>query len=260
MYTSADAKVALVEIFWEEDKIVPIVEAPYRYRVVVHCSSYGRQRAQFQNGEYSYFCHIEVVNGKGEWIQSGSAGIVPVLPDGTILGVVQPRSPQGNIMHRPQIVTSMGRKIDLREFGPYSSLEFPAGANRPGEGFVVGGLRELGTEAGVPNQTATLYTRAWPFNGFGSDIACEHQVGVIYLRGLSFSPRTEADGGLIVLAFYPYELQDAVWDGVIKSGQGFNHAWSFYKEVLEARGDAGIRAKLLGKGYLTIEEVQIVRA
>ncbi len=41
MYAVLDAKVALQQIVWEEGKIIPIAEGPYRYRLVVHCSVHG---------------------------------------------------------------------------------------------------------------------------------------------------------------------------------------------------------------------------
>lgn len=54
---SQQAKDLMLNYEWKEGEYFPIVEGPYRYRVMVHCSLLGRQKAMFANGEHSYFCY-----------------------------------------------------------------------------------------------------------------------------------------------------------------------------------------------------------
>jgi 8-oxo-dGTP pyrophosphatase MutT (NUDIX family) len=193
---SLQAKELLRTVEWQEDRVVPVVEGPYRYRVVTHCSSKGRQRAMFANGERSYFCYMELLGANGQWIQKG-ASMVPVLPDGRIIMVVEQRPAQSRYLNRPMVARITGQNVDLSAFGSYSSLEFPGGAVDPGEGLKAGFLRELREETGIADQTAIYYGRRHPIYQTGSDIALQQFLGVVYLSGLSYEKYVPSDGGLV---------------------------------------------------------------
>lgn len=255
MFSSQDAKEAMRNIEWMGGKIIPLIEAPYRYRVVVFCSSTGKQRAMFANGEHPYFCYIQIVNQKGEWISRG-AGIVPVLPDGRLIMVVEQRPAQG-CYNRPTVAEIGGREVDLKKFGSLSSLEFPGGAIEPGEGLKAGFLRELTEETGVEEQTALCYSRVHPTYAFGSDIAGQNFFRVVYLSGLSYKEKVETDGGLNVLALKSSEVQYNIWNGVIHSGQAAILPWGFYREVMEIRNESWLEERLVNCGYLSVEEIKI---
>lgn len=258
MYTAQEAKRLLEEIEWEEGKIVSVAEGPYRYRIVAHCSVHGRQRAMFANGEYPYFCYIELLAGNGQWIKGGVA-IVPVLPDGRLIMVVEQRPPQGRFSDRPMIAEIEGKPIDLSRYGPYSSLEFPGGAVDPGEGLKSGFLREMQEETGVNEQAALYYSRLQPSYQYGADIAIRAFTGVVFLSGLSYEKHVETDGGLTVLALTRDDVERNVWNGVIHSGPAALFQWNFYKEVEAIRSNPDLERRLVQSGYLGIENIKIAK-
>ncbi len=268
MLLAREAKDSLREIVWEEGKEVPVAEGPYRYQIVVLCTFVGRQRAEFANGEHQYYCYLKTVSG-GKWIKEG-ANIVPVLPDGRLLMVVEQRPAQGR--NRPMVVelgdqdvdspmfspANRGRRrIDLGTIGPYSSLEFPGGGIDPGESLRIGFLRELQQETGIPVQYADCYICNRPVYGFGSDIACKQNLVVAYLSVYSFAPIVETDGGLTVLALTRYELDRCIWTGVICSGQAALLPYGFYAEVARVRRDPDLLGELVEFGYLTVRRLRI---
>ncbi len=244
---------------WEEGAIFPVVEGPYRYRVVVHCSSSGRQKALFANGEHPYFCYIELAGGNGQWIQKG-AGIVPVLPDGRFIMVVEQRPAHSRYPDRPMMARIGGLEMNLSHFGPHSSLEFPGGAVDPNEGFKAAFLRELHEETGICNQSALCYTRRHPILPFGSDLSLEQYFSVVFLSGLSYEKHVENDGGLTVFALTREEIDCNIWNGVIRSGQAAILQWGFYKEVELARYNPSFEKTLKEAGYLAVEKIQIAKA
>lgn len=254
--TSQKAKESLAEIEWQEGKIVGVVEGPYRYRIVCHCSSAGRQRALFANGEHPYFCSIEIISGNGQWIQKG-ASIVPILPDGRFIMVVEQRPAQDRYPGRPMVANIGGQKIDLSCFGKNSSLEFPGGGVDAGEGLKAGFLRELIEETGIEEQKALYYSRRHPLYPFGSDIAVQQFYGVVFLSGLSYENHVETDGGLTVFALTKEEVECNIWNGVIHSGQAALLPWGFYKDVELARSNPDFERMLKESGYLRVEEIKI---
>lgn len=241
MFESKEALKLIREIGWEPDRIVSIIEGPYRYRIVVHCLPHGRQKAVFADGnEHPYFCYTEIIAGNGKWIERGAA-VVPVLPDGRFIMVVEQRPPQWRFPDRPMIARISGRQVDLAQFGPYSSLEFPGGAVDPGEGLKSGFLRELQEESGIENQTALFYRRVHPIYVFGADIPIQQFLGVAVLSGLKYPDRTETDGGLAVLALSEEDVDHNIHTGVIHSGQAALNQWSFWQEVRRARHDSSYK-------------------
>lgn len=257
IFSSTEARKALQEIKWEDGKTVTLAEGPYRYRMVLLCSSLGRQKAMFANGEHAYFCYVELVSANGQWIEKGT-GVVPVLPDGRFVMVVEQRPAQSRYPNQSQVVEIGGQYVDLGKFGPYSSLEFPGGHVDPNEGLMAGFLRELVEETGV-DRSGLLYRRRQPIYGFGSDIACAVLVGVIFLSGLSYAEHVEIDGGLNVLALTRDEVESAIWSGIIHSGQAALLEWSFFKEVKEIRKNPALERKLIRAGYLVIEKIAIAK-
>jgi len=258
MFSNQQAKALLEKIEWEEGKIISSVEGPYRYRVVVHCSVLGRQKTMFANGEHSYFCYVELLDSKGQWIERG-ANIVAVLPDGRFIMLVEQRPPHSRYPNRPTIAKIGGQNIDLAQFGLHGSLEFAGGAVKPGEGLKAGFLRELQEETNVENQVAIYYSRCHPINYFGSDIAVQGSLGVVFLSGLSYDKYVPNDGGLVVFALTKDEVEWNIYHGVISSGQAALLEWAFYLEVERARKDPQFDLMLKKAGYLKMEEIQITK-
>lgn len=257
MFTSSQAKELLEGVEWQEGKIVPVVEGPYRYRVVAHCSSRGRQKAVFSDSqEHPYFCYIELLSGNGQWIEYGN-GIVPVLPGGRLLMVVEQRPAQSRYTDRLKFVEIGGQKINLADFGPHSSLEFPGGAVDPQEGLKMGALRELQEETGIGSQYATLYSCCRPVYLFGSDIAIKHISNVVYLQGFSYKEHTETDGGLNVLVLSSDEVRRNIWSGAISSGQACLATWRFYEEVEKSLADTSFGQEMISRGYMKKMTVNI---
>lgn len=255
---SKEAKEFLKTVEWEEGKIFPVAEGPYRHRIVAHCSENGRQKAVFANGEYPYFGYVELLSGNGEWIRQGN-GIVPVLGDNRILMVVEQRPAQSRYGDRPTIAEVGGKEIDLRRYGPHSSLEFPGGAVDENEGLKMGALRELQEETGIGEQMAIWFRCLRPVYLFGSDIAIRHYSNVVYLPSLLYKERVETDGGLNVLALTEDEVETNIWRGVICSGQAALTTYGFFQEVWIAQKDFAIKKKLIDEGYLAIESVKIAK-
>ena len=231
-YTSSLAKESLKKEVWEPGKVIPISEGPYRFRIVVHCSPQGRQKAIFQNGEHSYFSYVQLLDGNGTWIKRG-AMIVPVLPDGRFIMTVEQRAARG-LYHNPSIARINGRDVDLSHHGALSSLEFPGGAIDPGEGLKAGFLRELVEETGIEEQYGTYYARCRPIYPQAADLALQQFVGVIFLSGFSYLERVVTDGGLTVYALTKEDIMYNLQSGVLCASQEVLMPWFFYKEIEEA--------------------------
>lgn len=246
----------LREYVWEDGRVFPLLEASYRYRILVHCAKEGRQRSEFANGVHPYFCYIEVVAGNDRAI-SGGVGIVPVLPNGKVVMIVEQRPAH----HHPAATNPEieGVEVNLEKFGPWSSLEFPGGSIEPGQELSGAFLQELTEETGVEKQTALCYRRIPPIYSFGSEIKCELNVMTVFLSGLGHASKVRTDGGLKVFALTPEEVQHNIWKGAIRSGQGALHAWYFYQEVVGLRNNPDLESARLKSGYIKIEEVKIVK-
>ena len=250
---------ALRIVEWVEGKHERLLVGSYRHAVVITCFSRGRQEAEFSNGRHKYFSYVEILTKNNTWIKGG-AGMVPVLPDGRFIMVVEQRPPQGRFDNRPRYVELNNSRVDLESIGPFSSLEFPGGAVESGESIKAGFLRELQEESGVEEQFAEVYSRTRPHYAFGSDIACEGFIFVAYLSGLNYQDQVATDGGLNVFALTREEVERNIHNGVIASGQAALLQWFFYKEVEEARLDPRVMKELLDSGYLKIETVKIIHS
>lgn len=255
MISRQDAKEVLKDIVWEEGKIVPAVDGPYRHSIVVLCSAWGSQEAQFANGKYKYFCHVQCLSNKEQWNERGGL-IVPVLPDGRIVMTVQQRSTLVHFPERPMIAEIKGKHVDLARFGPYSSLEFPGGGVDPEEGLKAGVLRELVEETLVEDQFALYYQRCHPVYAFSSDIAGQNFLGVAFLSGLTYEEWAE---GMKVLALSRDDVERNIRNGVINSGNGVMIIWDFFRDVEAACANPDIETEFLQSGYLSKERVKISR-
>lgn len=227
-----DALNALTWLSWEEGREYFLIEGPYRHTLVVLCSEQGRQKAKFADGEeHNYSCYLRFERG---------ANLVPVLPDGRLLMVVEQRQAQGNLTTRPKILELAGGKtIDLETFGPYSSLEFPGGGIDPGETITIGLLRELKEETlggsdQSPAQKATLYRMRHPIFPFGSDTTANNVLAVVFLSNNYHAEHVTNDGGLHIFALEPNEVRRNIENGVIASGQAGLLPWWFYGEVMKS--------------------------
>ncbi|MBU6500562.1 MAG: NUDIX domain-containing protein [Patescibacteria group bacterium] len=239
---------------WQEGKHVRLAVLLYRYAVIVVCSSHGRQKAQFANGVFPYFEYMEIVNMRQDWYKQGN-NVVPVLPDGRLLMVIEERPTNERYPERvSRVILDNGNSFDL---GTMKSLEFPGGGIDPGEGITLGILRELGEETEVPDQKVTLYRRVHPIYMFGSDLASANFCSVAYLSELRFEKWVENDGGLRVVALSESEVEYNIETGAISSGQAAIHGWQFYKEVIAAKKNFMLMARLTNNGYLSIEEVSL---
>lgn len=238
----------LTKIEWQKDTHIPLPPASYRYQIVVVCSPHGRQKAQFANGIYPYFTYVEQLDKNHQWIERGTT-LVPVLPDGRLLTVIEQRPVLARHPDIPYIAVVGGKKLDLRKFGPYSSLEFPGGAVDPNEEIRAGFLRELIEETEIGEQTATLFMRRRPLFMALSEIAsCQH-FGVAFLSGMKFEEKTESDGGLWVHALHESEVAYNIIVGVMHSSNteiGFE-LYCKVKRALQSPVDMEI---MIQGGYL----------
>lgn len=255
VYTAAQAKKSLEDMVWKEGEVMTVSEGPYRFRVVVHCSAQGRQKTLFQNGEHSYFSYVQLLASDGSWNRQGTT-MVPILHDGRFLMVLEQRAPQG-LYDNPSIARIGGEDIDLRQFGPYSSLEFPGGAVDPGEGLKAAIFRELAEETGVKEQQATYYARLRPCYSQGSDLALQQFVGVVFLSGGAYSKKVNTDGGLRVFALTMEDMVQNLRRGVLRCYSAAIAPWAFYKEVEEARASEALLQEMISDGYMSVEQVKI---
>lgn len=250
-----DWKVALQSENWAEGRIISLADGSYRHRIMVVCYTDGRQRARFANGEHSFGAYAELVRPNGSRITQG-ANVVPVLPDGRLIMVVEQRPPQEGHCVDGFIEFVNGERLALSDFGPYSSLEFPGGAVDQDEKFTSAFLRELQEETEVHDQDAVLYQRVPLFFPMGSDVAVSMQVGVIKLTHLGFQGFVKNDGGLHTLALTPEEVMMNIWKGIIVAGQAALLPWYFYRELEEAL-NGSVAPSLIEMGYIEIKKVRI---
>lgn len=218
---------------WEANKVIPVVQGSHRHRVVVQCSPSGRQSALFTNGEHGITSYVELTRPDGSWTSHGTC-IVPVLPDGRLIMIVEQRPAQERLGQSAHF-TMDDHDIDLSRFGPYSSLEFPGGAvDKEDRSFQAGFLRELAEETGaVPS--GTVYAIKNQIYPFGPDISHAMHYAVIYLDGMKFSDSVEADGGLHVFALKPEDVIRNIRSGNIQSGHTVLTSYFFYLEVEKMR-------------------------
>lgn len=258
-------KEALREIQWVEGSHTSFVQGSYRHRTIVVCSAVGRQKALFSNGEYPYFAYEELLDSKGQWISQGT-NVVPVLPrtpqmEERFLMVVEQRPMLNRYPSVPFLLKldDDEKELDLRMFGPHSSLEFPGGATNPEDMTItIGALRELTEETGLQKQTVTIYRRVSPIYPFGSDLALRMFLSVVSLTDGRFAEKVENDGGLRVLALTREEVVCNIENGLIASGQAALLGWAFYKEVLFAQRVPSERERMVESGYMVVEQVSLV--
>lgn len=244
----------LRKVVWEENKHIQLYIISHRHALVIACSKRGKQKLVFANGEFPCSAYIQILNKNLEWNAYGN-NIVPVLPDGRIIMIMEQRAILERYKNRLKIVElSGGATFDLGEIG---SLEFPGGAVEPEEKIKVGALRELKEENGLENQEATLYYRIHPIYAFGSDIASANFFSVAHLSRMKFENYTPTDGGLTILALFETEIERNIRNGIIASGQAAMLAWGFYQEVKKARDDPKLLKQWTDEGYISIEKVRI---
>lgn len=235
---------------WGEGKVIPVAQASARHKTVIHCSPSGRQEHMFKNGKNNTAAYVELTRPDGSWISHGAA-IVPVLPDGRLLMVVEQRPPQGRYDQATHFVTD-GREVNLTKFGLYSSLEFPGGAvDSTDKSFKAGFLRELTEETGV-EPTGKVYMGKHLVHAFGSDIAIAGVFGVMYLSGMKFDKHVDTDGGLAVFALKPEDVRRNWHLGNIRSGQAALLGYLFYREVAEM-----IESDNIDPDFVSVEEVRL---
>lgn len=216
-------------LHWEEGKVYSFIEGPYRHAIAIICSSLGRQKAIFAGGEeHNYFAFLTIGSGRT------GANIVPVIPNGKLLMVIEQRPAQGRASDRPQPYID-GKRFDLSRYGTYSSLEFPGGAIEPDESVTIGALRELLEETGLTNQSAQFFRTLSPQFIFGSDVTSANFYGVVFLSKNAYNRWTANDGGLYILTIEPAEVLRNIQIGAIVSVQAGLMPWFFYEKVMTMR-------------------------
>ena len=254
-FNDFDYRGMLRGIEWEDGKMLEReVVGSYRHAITLVCSNLGRTKGEFANGTFPYFAYGELLSPKGEWIKYGN-NVVPVLPDGRFLMVVEQRPVLLRYPDHARVVECLNGSFDL---GPCGTLEFPGGAYNPGESFTAGILRELHEETEVEEQRAGIIRRKPGIYPFSADLALEMMFSVVHLNGLSFSDYVEDDGGLRVIALSYQEVLQNIWNGVISSAQSALCGWGFYQEILHAK-ESGTFGTLVQIGYLVLDNVQIVK-
>ncbi len=249
----------LKTVEWQEGKRVILGEGSYRHRIVAVLTEGAAKVGDFANGKGKYCEFVEFMDASGQWIQRGN-GILPVLPDGRFLFIVERRPAQSFHGPRPMVARIGGKDVDLRKFNPHASLEISGGAaDADDTNVVVGALREAMEENAIPEQAATLYHCLRPVHLFGSDIAIHHHSNALFLSESSFEAYAKTDGGLNVLALTQEDVWENIYNGVICSGQAAHATWYFFQEVLRGQKDAEHMAKLLRMGYLAKREVRLVK-
>ncbi len=239
----------LINIFWKDGKEIPIMSSVYRYEIRIVCSVHGRQRAEFANGEFPFFETVLLRSPDG--VLSGGADIVPVLPDGRIIMVIERRAPKFRFSCPRMAVLRGGRVLDLRG----GSLEIPGGSIDVGEEGepIVGLRRELTEETGIPPQDAMLYYQKEPTFAFDADISYWTLLAVVYLTKNEFKDWVDTDGGLKVVALWPDEVERNIDHGVINSGISALMGWRFYRRIQEE----GILDRLIGEGAVIRKTVRV---
>ena len=108
LYPKCDREI-LKEVIWAEGKVINILNTLYWMTVQVVCSSNGKQKAQFANGEFPFF---EFIVAQSRTLFAGNT--VPVLPDGRILMVLEHRGPNIHYPALPKTITRPnGEDINL---------------------------------------------------------------------------------------------------------------------------------------------------
>lgn len=250
LYSQCEKSV-LRAVEWEEGKVVDLVMGTYWYKLVVQCSSGGKQKAVFADGkEHPYFEFARSPNDAVRY----ATNIVPVLPDGRFLMVVEQRGPHALYPERPRVVgRANGKNIEL---GSYGSLEFPGGAIDPGDKSVSSGaLRELVEETGIQDQTVSLFLKNTPVIAHGAGVALGMKIAVVYLGSPNRAEWVFEDGvKMRTFALTEEEIEGGLVSGAINSGQAVCLGWQFYKDCIKVGKDEGraiYRESLIRKGYIT---------
>ena len=244
----------LKRIMWEEGKHIPVRNVSYRYVLVIGCSKDGGHRAEFANWTFSYFCYMQT-GRVSEWSMENppiGGHIVPVLPDGRVLMIVEKRPPlsrfrRGSVLHRA------GGDILLDDL---DSPEFPGGGIKPGERVTAGLIRELCEESGATGK-CTIYRITPPTPPFCSDMAVANYYAVAFLQENVLDGYIEHDGGLRVLTLTEDEVEANIDGGVLVSSHAVLTPWYLYQRVKRARSDPGFRERLERNGYLVVEETTL---
>ncbi len=239
---------------WQEGKVIEVVQGSARHRVMVTCYSRGRNEAMFKNGPGKYGAYSELSRPNGDWLREG-ANVVPVLPDGRLLMVIEQRPPQGRYELAKDFIVE-GKLHSFADYGPYSSLEFPGGAVEPNEEYSAAFLRELMEETEVAEgQTGVIYRCPRPIFATGADLALAAYRSVLYLSQGTYSNFVHNDGGLHVVALTREEVEQNIWRGSIVSGQAGIAQWELYKTVEEARQLPHRLEQMKQAGFLTVHDV-----
>jgi len=225
----------LSQIEWAKGKRIVFEPSSYRHRQVIECMPGRPFKARFANGEFSYIAYWELVRGDGSWNKQG-VNLIPVLPGEPkrYLMVVEQRAPMGQYQRdiRRTLELSSG-ELDLRKFGPNSSLEFPGGAVEAGETVVLAGLKELAQETGIPEQPGILYINPHPIFPFVCDLAHVNYMGAIFLSSSEFAKQVQNDGGLRVLALTAGEIERNIGNGVFCSMNAGLGMWYWFERTVQ---------------------------
>lgn len=246
----------LKNIKWLEGKKVDLPTFSHRYAMTVVCTKAGHLDGKFLNGIRRYAILTTIVRHDGITRIYDGVIVVPVIPDGRLLMVVNQRPGADFFYDHPRIIRLGKKKVDL---GAYGSLEFPGGGidKNDKDGITKAFLRELWEETGVAAQKAVMYRRMFPIYPMNSDIIGRMHFAVVYLSSGIFSKYVESDGGLSVLALTPAQIERNIRGGVIASGHAALPAWNFFQEVERLRLNKKLLRKLRDEGYISFRKVAI---
>lgn len=240
----------LKEEEWEEGRDIALGDISYRHALFAHCSRRATRIAEFKNGKFPIYTYIKIVNSSGVWSSEG-ASIMPILPDGRILMIVNFRPVLRLFPDRPRYVHLSGHTYQL---GPTDSLEFPAGLIESNEGVVKGAARECIEETGVVAQEVTIWQRGFPLYLF-NDIAIRGHFIVLQLSQGDFQDYTTTDGGLRVLALTLEEVERNILSGTAAAALD---VWYFYQDILKAQKDPDFMSAIRKSGYLIEKRGRII--
>ena len=213
----------------------------YRHATLIVCTKKGRNQGIFANGTFPYFALVEMKSGRE------GVNIVPVLPDGRLIMIIEERPAVSLWRNAPRILDLGSGTVALTE---YQSVEFPAGGVNPGESPADGALRELQEETGIGRQAIEWYCRC-PLYPLVSDVVLRSHLVVAFLSEPRFAAHVQTDGGLSVLALTEDDIERNIQNGVLADAGTVLSSWSFYKTVREAKANPERLAALIKEGFLT---------
>tara|TARA_Y100000031_G_scaffold3242_1_gene3981 strand:- start:1212 stop:1955 length:744 start_codon:yes stop_codon:yes gene_type:complete len=232
---------------WEENSSVIVGIGPYgRHAFLIIMSPFGRQTAQFANGEHNYFAVTAVLSGDGQVVDAGGT-VIPVFPNGDLLMIVEQRAPLAlwDALEYARVLTFSDGREPL-ELGPCGSVEFPAGAIEPSEGIRSGMLREFAEETEISGHEVLIVERQYPAWPQIAELYPRIHEAIVFLPEVSFSDHVATDGGLSVVRLSRSDFLFNKRRGVFSATHPVLEGWRFLNDVR----DTEERQEMLNAGEI----------